>query len=50
MVKKYTENLEENLMRHRLIEKLGESHSGSTDRESVQLKIVKVDAKSIVFI
>jgi hypothetical protein len=49
VVKKYIENLEENLRRHRLIEKLGEAHSGSTDRESVQSKIGKVDKSSMQF-
>ena len=47
VVKKYTENLEENLRRHRLIEKLGEAHSGSTDREGVRSKIEKVDKSSM---
>ena len=49
MVKKYTENLEENLRRHRLIKKLGEAHSGSTDREGVWSKTEKVDKSSMQF-
>ena len=49
VVKKYTKNLEENLLRHRLIEKLGEAHSGSTDREGVWSKIEKVDEGSMQF-
>jgi len=49
VVKKYTEKLEENLRWHRLIGKLGEAHSGSTDREGVQSKIGKVDESSIQF-
>ncbi len=49
MVKKYTENLEENLRRHRLIKKLGEAHSGSTDREGIRSKIGKVDERSMQF-
>jgi len=51
VVKKYTENLdlEENLWWHRLIEKLGDAHSGSTDREGVRSKIGKVDESSMQF-
>jgi hypothetical protein len=49
VVKKYTENLKENLRRHRLIKKLGEAHSGSTDREGVWSKIGKVDKSSMQF-
>jgi hypothetical protein len=49
VVKKYTENLEENLRRHRLIEKLGEAHPGSTDREGVWSKVGKVDESSMQF-
>ncbi len=49
VVKKYTENLEENLRRHRLIKKLGEAHSGSTDREGIWFKIGKVDENSMQF-
>jgi hypothetical protein len=49
VVKKYTKNLEENLRRHRLIEKMGEAHSGSTDREGVRSKIEKVDESSMQF-
>ena len=49
VMKKYTKNLEENLQRHRLIEKLGEAHSSSTDKEGVQLKIGKVDKNSMHF-
>jgi hypothetical protein len=49
VVKKYTENLEENLRQHRLIKKLGEAHSGSTDRESIRSKIGKVDESSMQF-
>jgi hypothetical protein len=48
-VKKHTENLEEDLSRHRLIKKLGEAHSGSTDREGVWSKIGKVDESSMQF-
>ena len=49
VVKKYIENLEKNLHRHRLIEKLGEAHSGSTDREGIQARIGKVDECSMQF-
>ncbi len=49
VVKKYTENLEENLRQHRLIEKLGKAHSGSTNREGVQSKIGEVDNSSMQF-
>ncbi len=49
VVKKFTDNLEENLRRHRLIEKLGEAHSGSTDKEGVRSKIGKVDESSLQF-
>ena len=48
-MKKYTKNLEEKLRRHRLIEKLGEAHSGSTDREGIWSKIGKVDESSMQF-
>ena len=44
--KKYTENLEENLRRHRLIEKLGEAHSEGRSKEHIQSRIVKVDRES----
>jgi len=46
VIKKYTENLEENLMRHRLIEKLGEAHSEGRSKEHIQSRIVKVDRES----
>ncbi len=49
MVKKYTKNLEENLRRHQLIEKLGEAHSGSTDKAGIQSKIGKMDESSMQF-
>ena len=49
VVKKYTENLEENLRRHRLIEKLGEVHSEGKSKEHIQSRIVKVDGESMQF-
>jgi hypothetical protein len=49
VVKKYTNNLEENLRRHQLIKKLGEAHSGSTDKANVHSKIGKVDESSMQF-
>jgi hypothetical protein len=49
VVKKYTENLEENLRQHQLIEKLGEAHTGSANKEGVQSKIRTVDKSSMQF-
>jgi len=48
-VKKYTENLEENLRWHRLIKKLGEAHSEGRSKEHIQSRIVKVDRESMQF-
>ena len=47
--KKYIENLESNLKRHRLIEKLGEAHTTGTSREDMQGKVTKVDKDSLQF-
>jgi hypothetical protein len=49
VAKKYIENLESNLKRHRLIEKLGEAHMTGTSREDVQGKVTKVDKDSLQF-
>jgi hypothetical protein len=49
IAKKYIENLESNLKRHRLIEKLGEAHTMGTSREDVQGKVTTVDKDSLQF-
>ena len=47
VVKKYADNLEKNMRRHRLIEKLEEAHSSSKDKEEAQRKIGIVDESSM---
>ncbi len=49
MVKKYTHNLEQNLKRHRLIDKLGEAHTTGTSKGDVQGKITHIDSNSMQF-
>jgi hypothetical protein len=49
VIKKYTENLDKNLRRHRLIEKLGEAHWEGKNKEDIQSKIVKVNGDSMQF-
>jgi hypothetical protein len=40
---KYSKTLEENIRRHRLIEKLGKAHTKGTSKEDTQQRINKVD-------
>ncbi len=49
MVEKYAENLEKNLRRHRLIEKLEKAHTSSRNKEEAQLMIGIVDDSSMQF-
>jgi hypothetical protein len=49
VVKKYVDNLEPNLTRHRLIDKLGEAHMEGRSKEDVQSKITIVDNTSMQF-
>jgi hypothetical protein len=49
VAKKYVENLEANLKRHKLIEKLGEAHTTGTSREDVQGKVINVDKDSLQY-
>ena len=48
-MKKYVDNLEQNLTRHRLIDKLGEAHTEGRSKEDVQSKITIVDNTSMQF-
>ncbi len=41
--------MEDNLRRHRLIEKLGEAHSKGKSKEHIQSRIVKVDGEIMQF-
>jgi hypothetical protein len=49
VAKKYIENLEENIRRHRLIEKLGEARSKGKYKEDLQSKIEKIDKDSMQY-
>jgi hypothetical protein len=49
VVKKYVDNLERNLTRHRLIDKLGEAHTEGRSKEDVQSKNTIVDNTSMQF-
>jgi len=49
VAEKYIKNLESNLKRHRLIEKLGKAHTAGTSREDVQGKVAKVDKDCLQF-
>jgi hypothetical protein len=46
VVAKYNKSLEANILRHRLIEKMGMAHTQIKDREEIQQRINKIDQKS----
>ncbi len=46
MVAVYNKSLEANIIRHRLIEKMGMAHTQSTNKEEIQWKINRIDQQS----
>jgi hypothetical protein len=46
VVMKYNKSLEENILRHRLIKKLGEAHSQSNSVEEIQSRINEIEQQS----
>jgi hypothetical protein len=49
VVRRYIDNLERNLKRHRLIEKLGAAHTAGKSKEEVQTKITNTDRDSLQY-
>ena len=49
VAKKYTASLEANILRHRLIKRLGEAHTLGTDKEDLQRRINQVNMEGVQY-